>query len=418
MENFNALISSLKGIVSSGADLAQVTGLIKDYVGGIDPGDFVSNKDNKPIVAAAPIAEDLWYLWNHVNGMTWVEENTDTELYMSERLSFFTSKLNGITAMRGVTEPGNIEWGDIPEKGPFGDFTGWKNTAKAWFQLIAFEILFTNQSFKYNHESSMPPNVDGKTVVVGYLTFPVGQYGVMEVISLVRESLSDSPTFKMQDDEKPKIPSPSQLFPPMLGWQLNKCYGRHLIESGYAVPENEKAKVVPIAKTHIPESSYGRAVTKKGWLRVWITKDEKWPIPGEFIGILCKPTPVPHAWWFQKSSPILYAGNWLDTFCLTSGVITKVETVDEDGDPIKHPVTDTTCTRYTLRVHGREVYIYSTDFLAYTVDQRVGIYKLDTNSDDPAIVYNHLEQGEQGDIEGGDLGYTTDFVIIPVEFYQ
>jgi hypothetical protein len=169
-------------------------------------------------------------------------------------------------------------------------------------------------------------------------------------------------------------------------------------------------------------------------MKIWIEKKDTWPVPGEFIGILCKPAPVPpHCWWFQKSSPFVYAGNWFDTLDLTSGIITKKEDTT-------YPENETNtggaeCIKYTVRIHGVDVEIYSSDFLAYEIDERVAIYKYRGKDTKPVemqyevrdkdskkdIPFNQHEQQLLGDpsvnMDGTPLELFT-YVILPLTFYK
>jgi hypothetical protein len=428
------LLASLKGITGSGLALEQYVARLKTKLNlTMDPGDFISPR----ISMAAPIAVDLWYLFNHVNMLTYVEA-IDPDAAFEDRLSFFASKLGGMRAMKGIQSPGEVtqEW----IENEVGSFPVWINAARSWIQLMAFEILFHGQVFQYDAVGAVPENT------VGYVMIPIGQVGVMEVMTLVQETLTEVDEFALADDEQPNIDIPD-LFPPREGWQKGKCYGRHLLEDlGYVIPDIEKVKVVreernaitftmdgdlKVARTTtavIPiETAYGRGknsdgsdnpaqpgkyVRPKGWLRIWITRDEKWPVPGEFIGILCKPSPVPpHCWWFQDSSPFVYAGNWMDTFDLTSGVIVQ-KTAD-----VGHPQSGAICTMYRVLVHGVRVDIYSSDYCDYTVGQRVGIYKMGSRSSDPLLVFDFTEQQMQGDPTVGPI-VSTDYIIIPIEFYK
>jgi hypothetical protein len=412
MSNLDGVIESLKGIVNSGGTIGQMATLLnKEFGLTLDPGDAMINSKDSQVVMAAPIAQDLWYLFNHVNGMTWIQKDANTTDYFTQRLAFFATKLQGIEALKGLTTPTDITKGIPPDTADWdkymgaGSLTEWKNIAKPWYQLMAFEILFKKQSFRYNSEATTPDDV------VGYISFPVAQLGVMEVISLVQQSLTDASTFTMNDDEKPVKESPS-LFPPMTGWILNKCYGRHLIESGYLVPDAEKSKYLHPAKTIIPEQKYGADIKPKGWARLWITRTDKWPVPGEFIGILCKPTPVPHCWWFQASYPFLYAGDWFDTWDLTSGIIETKTT------GVTHHTNGTSCTLYRVRIYGRLIDIYSSDFLDYTVGDRVGVCKVFFMVKDPRTTsFDFQDQAAQTGIAPEPL-MSVDYVIIPITFFQ
>jgi hypothetical protein len=400
MISIDGILNSMRGDMSSGATLSTMKSRLKQKLATVDPGDFALTSAGGMVTAYAPVSGDLWYLWNHVNGMTWGEPGANTRDYVDRRLAFLASKLHGIAAMRGITSKDNLTRGSLPrtEGWEVSHAGSWHAQAGPWFQLMAFEILFTGQTFSYNSEDFTPRGV------VGYISFPVGQFGVMEVVSLIRESVTDSASFIMNIDERPVKASPS-LLPPITDWTLNKCYGQHLVESGYSVTNS--AYIYP-AKTAIPEQKYGADVRPKGWGRLWITRRDTWPIPGEFVGILCKPTPIPHAWWYQESSPFLYAGNWVDTENLTSGVITEV-TSDST-----HP-NGTTCVKYKIRIHGNEVYVFSSDFVVYDAGTRVGVLKVNSTQTSSFMSYDFAAMALEAQPELNAI--SEQFVIVPITFF-
>jgi hypothetical protein len=492
-----------------------------------EPGDSTWGTNKQKISMSAPIAADLWYLFNYVNMLTWVnpptvEQSTTTTKwgkdFFDKKMTFFKDKFGDMRPMKGINIKTDVTLESINYWWINNGKGEWKNNADYFVQLLAFEIGYNGQSFKPS-STKIPENT------VGTLMFPIGQLGVMEVISILRETESEVSGFTMQDDVKPYIDN-SAMFPPHVNWEKDKCYGRHLIESGYKVPDVEKLKVflesrqdiktttevVPypltatigedvdglstvslsyLAKTmtraqidgnrdlittsyDIPiEDLYGCALNadgtwdstlsrkvptkdpRKGWMRVWITREEKWPVPGEFVGVLIKPSPVPpHVWWYQDSSPLIYAGNWMDTFDLTSGMIiakaenatavagvaqVKITTwtptgntvVTQAGGPIRSGA-GALCTGYRVKIHGEEIDIYPSDFLEYDVGTRVGIYKVGTRSetlvDGRKIVFDHIEQRFQGDpvahvepipaIHTDTLMKSTKYAILPITFFQ
>lgn len=443
--NFEELIGKIKDINFEGNAASDI---IKKYQDAMQ-NRYGKSSDPLPLLSA-PTYTDLWYLYNHVNMLTYVEVG-DTEAFFTNRLSFFKDKLGGMRPMRGLTPVGEITYVWLTEEVP--DIQSWLQKAKPWIQLLAFEIVFKNQKFRYGTDLALPKDVD----IVGYIMIPVGQPGVMEIISLVRETDTEVDGFSIQDDEKP-IPSSGEMFPPHDKWEIGKCYGRHLIEKMYEIPDVEKEKVffehrdrtvktteyiderhpdymkltstemkIPIEEVYgkgkdkdgkdVPSIS-GHSVKPKGWMRVWITAKEKWPIPGEFIGIICKPNLAPpHFWWQQESFPFVYAGNWFDTWDLSSGVIKEV-TADQE-----HPDTGVSCTKYKVRYHGEDCYVYSSDFLEYTVGDRVGIVKLGTHLTEGAFIddsFTMVEQQWIGDMSpvDGVMQETTDLVIIPITYYK
>jgi hypothetical protein len=534
MSNLDGVIESLKGIVSSGGTIGQMASILnKEFGLSLDPGDAMVRSKDFQVVMAAPIAIDAWYLFNHINMLTYLDltkdqkekadeaadktksdailaaqnnnaltdsqkaaaivaaenvasvaksntEATDPTAAFNSKLGFFAAKLGGIKALKGITSPADITqgmegWNDYEKhEAHTKGFDNWKSTAKPWINLMVYEIRHKDQPYSYNSDAPVPTTsmdqhdieksyVAGKADAVfsedavGYLAFPAAQIGVMEVIALVQESLTEVAKFEMKTDEQPGIPTPSELFPPREKWIKNKCYGRHLIESSYLIPEAEKQKFLYPSAYKLSEKDYGKDVRPKGWAKLWIKRKDKFPVPGEFIGVLCKSSPVPPTcWWFQETNPFVYAGNWMDTYNLTSGVIVQTITppVAPATVPAKAPATlpdsipplttaqqaletaatatavhpnGTSCTKYRVRVHGIDIYAYSSDFLVYTVGSRVGILKLDSTPDPPVgkckvadkvegTCFNWKDQKAFGDPSPRET--SVKYVIIPITFFQ
>jgi hypothetical protein len=326
-----------------------------------------------------------------------------------------------------------------------------------WINTVAFELWTKGKGMQY---ASDGPSKDFKVNdYVGYISFPIGQLGVMEVVSLLQETELSGYKFTaydnsgyywpkaaptLEDKDKPKIQSTPEMFPDgkdsngnILAGQ-NYCFGRHLIESAYLVPStlvaNQNARNsdgttarAPVAKEDVELFSskmakYAEAVEPKLWMRYWIHKDSTLPVPGEFIGILCRPVAVPpHVWWFQESSPFLYAGNWMETGNLTSGIIISVLLEAERDD-------NGIGNQYDVKIQGCEVTVYSTDFYDYKVGDRVAILKLDstatpTTDEQKAAAkksYTWLDQVyfKASDSDKDKNTSTTNYVIIPATFYK
>jgi len=134
----------------------------------------------------------------------------------------------------------------------------YENNGIYWINTLFFELRRENSSFEYSSEGS-----DGfkrnPSDYVGYIAFPIGQLGVMEVISLVQETDLAGYSFaayssmssyhqkqgitNLKEEYKPQTQSPPEMFPDAkdnygnaLAGQ-NYCFGRHLIESAYYMPE-------------------------------------------------------------------------------------------------------------------------------------------------------------------------------------
>lgn len=103
------------------------------------------------------------------------------------------------------------------------------------------------------------------------------------------------------------------------------------------------------------------------WFRVNVLMDDKFPIPGEFMGFAVRIFPE-HPWGQQESNPFIFSGNFVDTAYKMRGQITEV--------------VEATSTRpykmYRLKTHlnkGAEITICATDFEDYNVDDFVTIIK-------------------------------------------
>ena len=403
------LFSSLKGISGSG----DVLRVYRDYSGHehltLEPGDYVGKH-----VMAAPIGVDLWYLHNHVNLIVVDEEEQyKGKAYTDGPLSFLEEGLGGVKPLKAIFDVDDIEKHPgfyRPAKNVLiagiGEY--WRSNGTYFVQQIAFEMALKGET--YSFPSDEPVEAEGEEGYAGYLTIPVGQLGVMQVISIFGQTDIEGEDFELKDDEKPLFQYPPEVFPP---WSEhvgeNWCFGRHLIQSGYVVPDDERS-VVEIAAPH--PSLYGD-VRPKGWIRIWLRNRDVFPTPGEFVGILCKPPAVPpHVWWFQESSPFLYAGCWMETRHLTGGVI--VEVGENDGP-------------YTVRVQGYEVKINTSDFYEYEVDERVGIVKKDmVGAGSEAAAAPESEQQGYAFYSGDQLKITKEnegqvihnLTIIPIAFYK
>ncbi len=100
------------------------------------------------------------------------------------------------------------------------------------------------------------------------------------------------------------------------------------------------------------------------WVRANFAKTDKFPLPGEFLGLACRLMPD-KAWGTQKSSPFLYSGNWFDTLYYTSGRITAV---DPPNDNRPYPL-------YTVRWRKHDIQVAGTDFNEYQVADLVTLIK-------------------------------------------
>ena len=128
--------------------------------------------------------------------------------------------------------------------------------------------------------------------------------------------------------------------------------------------------------------------------------DRKWPIPGEFIGLgvrMLRGLP----WGEQKSSPFIYAGNWVDGVFLTSGIIKEII---DPTDTIAYPT-------YKVAWHNiaDPITLNPSDFAEYKVGDRVTILK------DITVAAKTHQSSEDDDVEP-DCDKSK-WQIVPITFY-
>ena len=166
------------------------------------------------------------------------------------------------------------------------------------------------------------------------------------------------------------------------------------------------------------------------WMRYWITPDNKEIVPGEFVGLLCRPWPL-HCWWFQETAPIVYSGNWVETEFYTSGIVKEVlEPPDPGGNGGGDftPEDNEVGNRYRVWVKNEEILVKSSDFLEYEEDEQVSLLKTwreggDGSGGGSVGPASETEEASGNftwqDLELLDTGeeLTREWVIVPAEFY-
>jgi hypothetical protein len=445
-------LESMKGLSGSGTVLSNAVRKLADFVGTMEPGDIVAG-DN---ISAAPIGYDLWYLAFHQNMMQKYYDGTDFkyfkyDTYLSENLGFL-SYLPGLKPMKVLTDmakqlniiPGTLSLFHFDVSMPWQ----YANNGVYWINTAFFEFRPEGLSFEYPSEGS-PGFKSNPNDYVGYIAFPIGQLGAMEVISLFTETdltgypfaayassgyyHQKEPISGLEDKYKPTVQSTPAMFPDAKDARGNAlsgqhyCYGRHLIDGlGYykpedpASPQNEKnsdgsSAYAPVAARDVELwaeniKDYGEDIKPKKWFRYWIHKDSTFPVPGEFVGILVRPEATPpHVWWFQESSPFLYAGNWMETNNLTSGI---VKSVTAEGDRTDGGIGNLYC----VTIQGCDVYISASDFLEYSVGDRVAVLKVDSTASAATKAFSTLNQVvfKETDKNTSKISH----VIIPATFFK
>ncbi len=455
-------LESMKGLAGSGTVLGETIKKVSDFFGTLEPGDIARTSDG--LASAVPIAYDLWYLYFHQNFLQKYYTPTPVtgvtppvidfnhynyKPYLAASLGFlnYLPALKPLKVLTDLKQQLNIDPGSLSVFG-FDVIipSQYKNNGIYWINTAFFELRRKDLSLEYPSEGSKgfkeKPND-----YVGYIAFPIGQLGVMEVISLFQETELSGYLFAayassgyyhqkpaisdLEDKYKPSTQSVPEMFPDMKDERgnqlagLNYCFGRHLIESAYYKPEisipsqnnsnsDDTSAYAPVASRDVELwasniKDYGEDIKPKLWMRYWIHKDSTFPVPGEFIGILVRPVASPpHVWWFQESNPFLYAGNWMETYNLTSGVVQSVtlEAARTDGG---------TGNLYTVSIQGCQIKIESSDFLAYSVGDRVAVLKMDSLA--PATkAFSSLDQVAFKSTDSETV--KTNYIIIPATFYK
>ncbi|MFZ2809451.1 MAG: hypothetical protein WAZ60_23960 [Desulfosalsimonadaceae bacterium] len=417
-------IKSMKGLAGSGTVLSESIKGLENYLRTMEPGDIV--RSNPPLAVAAPIAHDVWYLWCNNNMMSKYYpgidgDHYDYSPYIAENLELL-NHLPGLKPLKTLRDlEKHLVGTDIEGLGFWEMRQDFANNGVFWINTMAWEM------WKPAHGAQYPSDgPKGFTIndCIGYLAFPVGQLGVMEVVSLIQETNIDGyafsggespsssgylpkPPLTLKVEETPSLQSPPEMFPDIKDAGKNYCYGKHLIESAYLVPTAESMNVELMASGI---KDYPEDVKPKMWMRYWIHKDSALPVPGEFIGILCRPVACPpHVWWFQESAPFLYAGNWMETGNLTSGVVTAVTLEAARTD-------DGIGNQYTIKVQGCEIIVDSTDFFTYSVGERVAVLKVSSTATAPTKSFTWLDQPILKNTDKSTK--KADFIIMPATYYK
>lgn len=134
------------------------------------------------------------------------------------------------------------------------------------------------------------------------------------------------------------------------------------------------------------------------WFRYEFPGEEtkiKFPVPGEFLALGNRMMPGEY-WGHQKSSPFIYAGNWMDTVYLTSAVIIA----------IIEPTDTIPFSRYMVQWRKKIIEVNPSDFAKYEVDDRVTILK-DVATEKKSQLWKDTDMETEGET----------WMICPISFY-
>ena len=454
-------VDTLKGGQMSGAlssRIAQLFTLVQEDESlarapiAVDPGDaiFVGGGEAASISLSLPIAYDVWYLWHTVNVMP--ENDEDAESFVNLILTPLFQYHSMIQPLRTVSRDVVEGEDDI-----YPDVFFFQEKGFSCIKEMRFETFLHDKSPSFvsggpkrigdpgiHHE-----NLGIADVYCGYLAFPVGPLGVQQVVSVISESLLAKEGYQVEDNSLDPVEAGELLCP--IGERTEDCMGRHLVEKAYLLVDQDAEYP---AETMTGQES----ILPHHWMRLWLDKEKAWPIPGEFIAMVVKPMGVPpHCWWYQPTSPLLYAGQFFETEYYTSGVVLAViSEVDRDWEAgtATYEVTALSSSYeqrsgygeyhlvmgeqfaeweevgniYKVRVKDQDLYLKPSDFLDYEVDQRVAVRKAPGLKDN--FIWDDLESGRlepgtgvlerleyDNQMAGNDFKINKEWVIVPITFY-
>jgi hypothetical protein len=324
-----------------------------------------------------PVASDIWYL---TIGASVLPFRGDEYQVNAEKilgfLANYLTRLDNIKPLKNLQSYENLH----------AYFSGYEmrtvfdaDHAPHVIRETRFETWMLNRSTEFpskGPKASIEDGVKSKPetslgqLYCGLLSFPVGPLGVMEVLSIFSESMDD-----MLKNEIPFTPDGTVVIDNPNGWKCvtetaldglmspmtdmkGDCPGVHLVNKGYLIESRDAEYPAE------PFAGYDKILPLHS-MRYYLRRDAKWPLPGEFIGLLAKPWPS-HVWWFQETSPLLYAGNWFETNYYTSGVIKEILQSPEGAFDLV----------YRCVVRGVEVCVASSDFYGHKVGDRVAILRI------------------------------------------
>lgn len=367
----------------------------EQIITAIEPGDFVRvGGDIDPgISLALPIAYDVWYLIHTENILpfeTAADEQRTLDILVG--LDTFLTALQNIKPLRALRNYEDLFYGH----GVDWMDTYYENVAPYMIKEMRFETILSGESLQYDSDGNAGAE---DNLSIGYLSFPVGHLGVMEILSLISESMTEADGFSISSQEA--IVEGGEMMPPVHN-NRGHCIGTHIVEEGYLIQGDN---------TEYPASDFEgqESVAPHNWLRHWIREDDTWPVPGEFISLVAKSN-LYHVWWFQPTMPFLYGGNWFETEQWTSGIVKEVIA------PAGSEVTNI----YRVRVKCFDLYLRPTDFYEYEVDDRVAIIKgiPDYLLSDTTQPFNFdWTKLEDRDSESSGSTPDPDWVIAPISFY-
>jgi len=333
-----------------------------------------------------PIAYDIWYTFPAGNVLNFGGKTAEETM---AKLADFFEAVDDAKPLRLCESP--------PAPGPYT------------IKQARFEVWQTDGGPNY---SSVGPKSTTNDYV-GYVAFPVGPLGVMWNISVATQSsLGENGTTSSVHpvDGSNGVLSGGLLLPPF-ELSVEQIFGEELMSKGWLTTDDSVAELY--AEPFAGQDDF----PKHKWLRYWIKPENTTIVPGEFVGLMCRPWPL-HCWWYQETAPFVYSGTWVETEFYTSGVVKEV-IEPEEGE---------VGNRYRVWVKNEEIIVKSSDFLEYEEDEQIGLLKT-WREGEPTVPGG--EVGPAGATPGSGVfdwqGLTlqntgealnTEWVIVPVSFFE
>jgi len=198
------------------------------------------------------------------------------------------------------------------------------------------------------------PTTEGKCLA--WIDFLTGMhFGDIEMLMAVGEVTTKVSEFPVQqaDPDLPVPPIPGEFFEETFG-QDKTLHNLIWLES-----PNAEGLVDGIESKAKPENPHW-------WFRVNAIETQKWPYPGEFLGLGVRI--FPNLPWSVSptqpvSSPFLFSGMFMDTVFITSAHVLGVEVTDDGFCKVK------------VKWREQELWACPTDFAQYEEGDRVTIIK-------------------------------------------
>lgn len=358
----------------------------------MDVGDSIRTlgPDGQEIQLSLPVAADIWYLT--ISDSILPFKGDDYQSNSAKILGFLSRlirKLDDISPLKSIQQSSDLETYMV--SGPGGH--AWRASEKAAsvIRTARFETWVLNRSTEFpsagpkataEYGTTKVPQFAMGTLYAGMMSFPVGPLGVMEVLAIFSESMIDileaggTSIGEVAASRESGGSATGMAISWPEGWSCirsqslggllspmtdmkSQCPGVHLVDQGYLTVNRDceyPAEGCAGFDKILPMQS----------MRLYFRRTLKWPIPGEFICMIAKPFPD-HLWWFQLGTPLLYAGNWMETNYYTSGIVTEVL------PPLEGVAYS---NNYRVTVRGVSQCVAASDFCDYAVGDRVAIIRL------------------------------------------